>query len=47
MVKEDKVISVEKACQLIEDNSTVAVGGFVGFGHPEEITSNLEKKIFR
>ncbi len=45
MVKEDKVISVEKACQLIEDNSTVAVGGFVGFGHPEEITSNLEKRF--
>ena len=45
MVKEDKVISVEKACQLIEDNSTVAVGGFVGFGHPEEITSNLEQRF--
>ncbi|MBF8437119.1 acyl CoA:acetate/3-ketoacid CoA transferase [Halanaerobiaceae bacterium Z-7014] len=45
MVRKDKVVSVEQACQLIEDNSTVAVGGFVGFGHPEEITSNLEQRF--
>ena len=45
MARKDKVVSVEKACQLIEDNSTVAVGGFVGFGHPEEITSNLEQRF--
>ncbi|MFW5994121.1 MAG: acyl CoA:acetate/3-ketoacid CoA transferase [Halanaerobiaceae bacterium] len=45
MAVKNKVISVQDACQLIEDNTTIAIGGFVGFGHPEEITSNLEKRF--
>lgn len=45
MAVKNKVIAVQDACQLIKDDSTVAIGGFVGFGHPEEITSNLEKRF--
>ncbi|GAA0069545.1 acyl CoA:acetate/3-ketoacid CoA transferase [Clostridium sardiniense] len=39
-----KVKSLKEALDMIKDNSTVAVGGFIGAGHPEEITSAIEKK---
>lgn len=39
-----KVKSLKEALHMIKDNSTVAVGGFIGAGHPEEITSAIEKK---
>jgi propionate CoA-transferase len=39
-----KVISKEQAVSLIKDGDTVAVGGFIGAGHPEEITLEIEKK---
>jgi propionate CoA-transferase len=38
-----KIISVQDALGLIRDGDTVAVGGFVGNAHPEELTSELEK----
>ncbi|PKN67707.1 MAG: acyl CoA:acetate/3-ketoacid CoA transferase [Deltaproteobacteria bacterium HGW-Deltaproteobacteria-12] len=38
-----KVISVDDAIGLIKDGDTVAVGGFVGDVHPEELTSSLER----
>lgn len=38
-----KVISIEKAVGLIKNGATVAVGGFVGSAHPEEITLQIEK----
>ncbi|GAB6138109.1 acyl CoA:acetate/3-ketoacid CoA transferase [Halanaerobaculum tunisiense] len=41
----DKIVSLEEALNMIEDGMTVATGGFVGFGHPEEITSALEEKF--
>ncbi|WML36039.1 acyl CoA:acetate/3-ketoacid CoA transferase [Clostridium sp. OS1-26] len=39
-----KVISKEQAVSLIKDGDTVAVGGFIGAGHPEEITLEIEKR---
>ncbi|MBC2581071.1 acyl CoA:acetate/3-ketoacid CoA transferase [Clostridium sp. DJ247] len=38
-----KIISKEQAVNLIKDGDTVAVGGFIGCGHPEEITLEIEK----
>lgn len=39
-----KVVSVEQALNLIKDGDTVAIGGFIGAGHPEEISLEIEKK---
>lgn len=39
-----KVISIEQAVDLIKNGSTVAVGGFVGCAHPEQITLEIEKQ---
>jgi propionate CoA-transferase len=38
-----KIMSVEQAIGLIKDGDTVAVGGFVGNAHPEELTSGIER----
>ncbi len=38
-----KIMSVKDALRLIRDGDTVAIGGFVGNAHPEELTSELEK----
>lgn len=40
-----KLISSEQAAQLIKDNATVAVEGFVTLGHPEEISTEIEKRF--
>jgi len=39
----DKIMSVQDALSLIRDGDTVAVGGFVGNAHPEELTAGLER----
>ncbi|WP_125154620.1 acyl CoA:acetate/3-ketoacid CoA transferase [Clostridium rectalis] len=39
----NKVKTVEEAVKMIKNGSVVAIGGFVGTGHPEEITSQIEK----
>lgn len=39
-----KVVSKEQAIDLIKNGATVAVGGFVGCAHPEEITLEIEKR---
>ncbi|MDR1621127.1 MAG: 3-oxoacid CoA-transferase [Synergistaceae bacterium] len=39
-----KIISAREAAAMIEDGSTVAVGGFLGFGLAEEVLSALEQR---
>jgi len=39
-----KIVSITQAVDLIGDGNVVAVGGFLGIGHPEEITSEIEKR---
>ena len=38
-----KIVSGEEAVQLIRDGCTVATGGFVGIGFPEQLAIELEK----
>lgn len=41
----NKIITPEQAALLVKSNSTVAVGGFVGSMHPEELTLRLEERF--
>jgi propionate CoA-transferase len=41
-MKKGKVVSAEEAIRIIRDNDTIATGGFVGTGFPEEIAIELE-----
>ena len=40
--KKGKVVSAQEAVRVIRDGDTVATGGFVGIGFPEEIAIALE-----
>lgn len=39
----NKIMSVEQAIGLIKNGDTVAVGGFIGIGHPEGISKKLKE----
>jgi len=41
-MKKGKIVTCEEAIQVIHDGDTVATGGFVGIGFPEEIAIKLE-----
>lgn len=43
----NKLKTLEEAINMIKDNSTIAVGGFIGAGHAEEITSGIEKEFLK
>ena len=40
-----KTMSSYDAITLIKDGDTVAIGGFVGSGHPEELTIEINKSF--
>lgn len=40
-----KVVSLNEAISMIKDDDTIAVSGFIGACHPEEIVSGIEKKF--
>lgn len=41
----NKIISSADAVKLIKSRDTVAVSGFIGMGHPAELTEELEKRF--
>ena len=44
-MKRNKVISPEAAARVIMNGDTVATGGFVGIGFPEELAIALEERF--
>jgi len=42
-MKKGKIVTCEEAIQVIHDGDTIATGGFVGIGFPEEIAIKLEE----
>lgn len=40
-----KIMSAKEASMLVKGGDTIAVGGFVGCNHPEELTAALEKRF--
>ena len=46
-VMQSKLITAEEAIAKIKDGDSVVVGGFVGSGHPEALTSALEERFVK
>ena len=40
-----KVITSREAAALVQDNMTVAVGGFITYGVPEDCLVSLQKRF--
>ena len=47
MAKKGKVVLGEQAVTLIRDGDTVATGGFVGIGFPEQIAVRIEERFLK
>lgn len=41
----NKIISAREAVKLIKTGDTIAISGFVGFSHPEEISKKIEESF--
>jgi propionate CoA-transferase len=41
----NKVVTAKQAISMVKDGHTVAVGGFIGAMHPEELTKTLEERF--
>lgn len=44
-VKKGKIVSAAEAIRLVQHGDTIATGGFVGIGFPEELAVELEKQF--
>lgn len=40
-----KLITADEAAKLVRDGDNIVIGGFVGSGHPEALTSSLEARF--
>jgi propionate CoA-transferase len=40
-----KIISAEEAVKKVKDGDCICIGGFVGMGHPEALTTAIEKRF--
>lgn len=40
-----KILTASEAVKLVRDGDTIAIDGFVGFGHPEELTIALKERF--